>query len=111
MNKKKFQKNLRYGTNSVIFTIAVVGVVILINLMLGSSKLKWDLTRDKIYSLSEEGKNALKDVNEEVEILFFAEPSDSIAMDVNQLYENMHSVNNKISMQILDPMKNPEPRQ
>lgn len=107
MNKKKFQKNLRYGTNSVIFTIAVVGVVILINLMLGSSKLKWDLTRDKIYSLSEEGQNALKNVNEEVEILFFAEPSDSIAMDVNQLYENMHSVNDKISMQILDPMKNP----
>jgi hypothetical protein len=48
MNKKKFQKHLKYGTNSAIFTIAVVGAVILINLMLSSSKIKWDLTRDKI---------------------------------------------------------------
>lgn len=107
MNKKKFQKHLKYGTNSVIFTIAVVGVIILLNLMLSSNPLKWDLTRDKIYSLSETGKKALKDVNEEVKILFFADPSDSIAMDVKQLYENMHSINDKISMEIIDPMKNP----
>jgi hypothetical protein len=107
MNKKKFQKNLKYGTNSVIFTIAVVGVVILLNLMLGSFQFKWDLTRDKLYSLSEEGKKALKDINEEVEILFFADPSDSVSMDINQLYENIHSVNDKVSMQIIDPMKNP----
>jgi len=107
MNKKKFQKHLKYGTNSAIFTIAVVGAVILINLMLSSSKIKWDLTRDKIYSLSEQGKNALKNVNEEVKILFFAEPTDSIAMDVNELYENMHNVNDKISMEIINPMQNP----
>ncbi|WP_058485850.1 GldG family protein [Defluviitalea phaphyphila] len=107
MNKNKLKKNIKYGTNSIIFTSAVIGVVILINLMLSSLPFKLDLTHGKLYTLSDEGKDALKHIDEEIEILFFADPSDNISLDIQELYKNMKEINNKISLEIINPMKNP----
>lgn len=60
------KRSLKYGSNSVILIIAVVTIAIIINLLVGMGGFKWDLTSDKIYSLSNESKTILKDIKKEV---------------------------------------------
>ncbi|HQD51521.1 MAG TPA: hypothetical protein PLL17_10400, partial [Defluviitaleaceae bacterium] len=89
MNRKKLSRNIKYSSNSFIFTAAVIGIVIIINLIIRSFHIQWDLTSNKIYTLSEEGINALKKLDQDVSILFFANPADPVTSDIQQLYENM----------------------
>lgn len=107
MNKKKFARNLKYSSNSLIFTGAIIGIIIIINLILSSFHIQWDLTQNKLYSLSNEGKNILKKLDQDIEILFFANPVDPVAMDIKQLYENISDITDHISLEIIDPLKNP----
>lgn len=107
MNRKKLSRNIKYSSNSFIFTAAVIGIVIIINLIIRSFHIQWDLTSNKIYTLSEEGINALKKLDQDVSILFFANPADPVTSDIQQLYENMATVTNHISLEIIDPLKNP----
>ena len=69
MGKFKFSKrSLKYGSNSLILTAIVVAIAVVINLLVGMGDLKWDLTADKLYSLSNESKIILKDIKKEVTI-------------------------------------------
>ena len=70
MNRKKLTRNIKYGSNSLIFTVAVIGIIAIINLIISSFHIQWDLTSNKLYTLSEEGKNVLKKLDEDVQIMF-----------------------------------------
>lgn len=107
MNIEKLIRGIKYGSNSITFAATIIGIIIIINLFIHSFNIQWDLTRSKLYSLSNESKTLLKDIDEKVELLFFANPADSISLDIKQLYESISKVNKNISLDIIDPMKNP----
>ncbi len=107
MNRKSIFKKLQYGTNAAVFTATVIGVILLINLMIGKLHLQWDVTQNKQYSLSDESKNALRTIDQEVKVLFFVNPTSSIALEMKQLSENIRAVNNKVSLELIDPYRNP----
>lgn len=107
MNRKKLTRNIKYGSNSLIFTVAVIGIIAIINLIISSFHIQWDLTSNKLYTLSEEGKNVLKKLDEDVQIMFFANPADPVTMGVKHLYENMSSITEHVSLEIIDPLTNP----
>ena len=51
--------------------LIALGVVICLNLIFSNFSLRWDLTENKMYSLSEGTKNILANLEEEVTIKFF----------------------------------------
>lgn len=70
---KKNMKKLKYGSMSIVVICLVVAIVVVANIMVGMlakrSPLKIDLTPDKRYDLSDESIDALRKLDNEVEIV------------------------------------------
>lgn len=71
-NKSKFMKKFKYGTISAVTITIVLAIVIVLNLMMSmvtnKYPIKFDLTQDKRYELSQESIDFLKDMDKKVEI-------------------------------------------
>lgn len=69
---EKNLKKLKYGSMSFVTVVLVIVLVIIVNLMVNAvserSPIKIDITPDKRYELSDESINALKNLNQDVEI-------------------------------------------
>ncbi|WP_207690380.1 DUF7088 domain-containing protein [Desulfonema limicola] len=49
----------------------VLVILVLINIIFSRVNLRWDMTEDKLYSLSEGTKNILADMEQDVVIKYF----------------------------------------
>ena len=107
------KRSLKYGSNSIILIAIVVAIAVVVNLLVGLGNMKWDLTADKLYSLSKESKtiiNGLKpDVKQGVTIygLF-----DDGQVPSGNAYSNLINLLNEykqlgIKVTYIDPDKDP----
>ena len=72
-------RRLRYGTTSTAVTVVVIAAVMLFNVIAGivadRHPITIDLSKDKIYSLSDESISIAKKVDKDIEIVVFADES------------------------------------
>ena len=82
MNRRSFfnSRRFKYGTAATVFTIAFVAVVVIFNIIFSAlaQKYMWyiDMTKEQVYTLSEEAKEIMSDVTEDVYIHFASEPDE-----------------------------------
>jgi ABC-type uncharacterized transport system involved in gliding motility auxiliary subunit len=110
MGKFKINKrSLKYGSNSIILIAIVVAITVVINLLVGMGEFKWDLTSDKLYSLSDESKKILKDVKKDVTIYGLFD--DGKVPTGNEYKEIINLIGqyekNGIDVKYIDPNKDP----
>ncbi len=109
--KKFFNKrSLKYGSNSFILIVAVVGIAILINVLVGMADLKLDLTANKLFSLSDVTKSVLKDLKQDVTIIGLFDDAKIGAGDEYKEVTDLLSLyqkNGRVKVQYVDPDKNP----
>ena len=99
-------KHVKYGGYATLITLAVIVGLILLNLMMGQLSLQVDLTKDQIFSLSEQTLHILDQVDSPVRIYGLWRPGeeDPRVMYVVDLYL---SRSRNISFQVVDPNRNP----
>ncbi len=102
-----WKKRLKYGSYAVVTTLIVFAIFVVVNLIAGSQNWKIDLTANKIYSLSDQTKEVLSRLDQDVEVYVFYKKGEEDPK-VNQLLENYRKVNPHISIQYLDADINPE---
>lgn len=128
--KKKKKKNhidsrkFRYGSMATAVTVVVIAVVVLINVVAGILNDRYpanlDLTKDKLFSLSDDSKQIAKNVNQDVTITVFADEStfsnpstgtDQINTIFKQFYQATKQYNSlsngKITTTYMDLTKDP----
>ena len=76
VKKKSFNKRkFRFGAMSTTITVVVIAAVILLNVIVGIINdrypLNWDLTNDKLYTLSDESVEFAKSIKDDVKITVF----------------------------------------
>lgn len=80
-NKKPASRGLKLGAASLTFTVLFVAAVIIFNAVFGvlASSMLWyvDMTGDSVFTLSDEAKEVLSDVTDEVNI-YFAQEADKL---------------------------------
>jgi ABC-type uncharacterized transport system involved in gliding motility auxiliary subunit len=64
-------RQARYGSNAVIVTIAVLGILSMITYLAYKNDKRWDLTEDKTNSLAPETVDTLKKLPESVEVVVY----------------------------------------
>ncbi len=103
-------KKLRYGTFSTLTAILVIAVLVAINLVVGQMNVSYDLTTEKRYSLTQETKDALKDLNQDITVyaLFRTGTSDAYMDQFRELLDQYPSVNNHIKVEYKDPYLYPQ---
>lgn len=108
---KKFlsSRNLKYGSNSVILVIAVVAIAVLVNILVGMTDLKLDLTPNKLFSLSDVTKNELKNLKQEVQIIgLFDDGKIGVSSEYKEVVDllELYDKNSNIKVEYIDPDKN-----
>ena len=68
MNKLFNDKRLKYGAYSVVVTIIFIAILIVVNLIIGQFNRTFDFTEEEIFSLSDETKSVLDNINTDINI-------------------------------------------
>ncbi len=64
-------RSVRYGSNAVVLSIAVIGIVVLLNYLSNRYYKRFDVTVNKLHSLSEQSRRVLADLDQDIDIIGF----------------------------------------
>ena len=110
-NSKKF----KYGAMAIVLTAVVIAAVVIINVIFSALAYNknWyiDLTKDKLYGLSDAGRDMLDDIDHEIKIHFCA-PYDELEANyyqkmVFELVKEMAASYDNITYDYIDIISNP----
>ncbi len=87
-----------------LFTVGVIGVLVALAYFSTRYTVRYDLTHEKLYSLSDQTVTMLQSIEDPVHITFF---HDSGMRETVELYELMASQTDKVTVEFFDPMLNP----
>lgn len=100
-------RQARYGSNTLVMTIAFTGIIVVINYVAFENPKRWDLTENKQYTLAPETLDAIKSLPSQAKILAFFTPrlsSDSARALLDQYKFNSDG---KITYEFIDPEAEP----
>ena len=114
--KPKEHKKLKHGMMSTILTIVFVAVVVLVNVVatviFDRYPVTIDLTKDKIYSISDESEEYVKKIDTDVLITVFAEEEafkfNTYTRQADEVMKKYCKYNNKIKYRYVDIDSNPD---
>lgn len=111
MDVKKFEqlfndKKVKYGGYSSIMIAVVIAILIVINLVVDQIPLKWDLTANQMYSLSDQTYKILDNLDQEVNIIALYEAGKGNAI-IDEILDRYTSYSDKVKIEYVDPVKNP----
>lgn len=99
------KKHLKQGSYSSIMTVIIVAVVIAVNLVFGqlpSSATQIDVSEQKLYTLSDDGKKIAKNLSKEV-ILYYYVKNGSEDDNIAKLLNNFKEASSNIKVETIDP--------
>lgn len=109
-------RKFKYGTSALVFTVVFVAAIILVNVLVSfvdskTGGLYVDLTTKQLYSVSNATRDALKNVEKPVEIIF-SQPADKCAEDdmlnsVKMLAESYEKEFNNVTVIFKDRKSDP----
>ena len=100
------EKRVRYGGYAALVTLAAVVVVVVVNLIIQQIPSDVDMTKRKLFTLSEQTKDLLDGLEEDVVIYGLyrvGQESDNV-VDVLRRYER---ASKRVKLEFIDPDKNP----
>ena len=114
--KPKEHKKLKHGMMSTILTIVFVAVVVLVNVvatvLFDRYPVTIDLTKDKIYSISDKSEEYVKKIDTDVLITVFAEEEafkfNTYTRQADEVMKKYCKYNNKIKYRYVDIDSNPD---
>ncbi len=109
MNKAKFSRQMKSGIYSVIISLVMVAAVIGFNLIVGlvpETALKIDTTKQGLYTLSEQTKQVLAELDQDVTIYLIAEPGKEDDYVVS-LLGRYAQTSDHILVERINPLTNP----
>ncbi len=101
-----FDFKTRHAGISALITIAVLAGIIILNILAGELDLKADLTPKKLFSLSDETKGLLKDLEKDVEIIALFEPGKG-PESIMETVDRYDRLSNKVNISFVDPDRDP----
>lgn len=110
MKKLLNDKRFKYGTYSTVITIMIIAILIVINLVVGQFNKTFDLTKESTYSLSEETKGVLENIESDINIytLFSTGSSDGVLNKVEQVISEYTQKSSKIKVSNVDLYLHPD---
>ncbi len=97
---------MRYGSNAVILSAAVIGIIILLNYLSNRYYKRFDLTDVKRHSLSEQSIHILQTLDQEIEIIGFY-PQGRNKDEFEKWLDEYETYTDKLRYQSVDPVLEP----
>ncbi len=99
------RRSSQLGTNTMILTLGVLAILFVVNYLGQAHHKRFDLTSEKLYTLSEQTSKIVKGLTKDVDIVRFAKSSNQ---DLNDLMAEYKNVSSHIKFRNVDPQEKPE---
>lgn len=100
------ERSSRYGVNVLIGSASFLAILVIVNFLGARHSKRFDLTEQKVYSLSEQSINIVKNLEHDLKLLAFVEGG--INPEIRDLLSNYARHSNRVSYELIDPDKRPE---
>ena len=100
------ERSTRYGMNVLLGSAIFIAILVILNFLGARHSKRFDLTEQKVYSLSEQSVNVVKNLEQELKLLAFVEGG--INPELRDLLSNYARYSDKVSYELIDPDKRPE---
>jgi ABC-type uncharacterized transport system involved in gliding motility auxiliary subunit len=100
-------RQARYGSNALILALAVIGIIVVVNVLVYQNPQKLDLTENKIHTLAPETLQALATLPDKVQAVAFYSSRLPIDEADKLLLDLKTNSNGKFDYQFVDPDLNP----
>ncbi len=98
-------RQVKYGTNSVIIVLVVLGILGFVNYLAANNTVRWDLTKNQRYSLSDQTKKVVSGLKQDVKITYFQRARE-MARGQDRLKE-YQALSDKLKVDYVDPVASP----
>jgi gliding motility-associatede transport system auxiliary component len=99
------KRQTKYGANTLVSVLAILALLVGINYVVYRHTKRWDLTKNKQFSLSDETKKVVAGLKDDVTITYF-QRSAAMASGQDRLKE-YQALSPKIKVEFVDPLKDP----
>ncbi len=104
--KKLNMRFIKYGANAILSALIVLGIIVLLAFISNRHNARKDLTAAGLFSLAEQTKSILNDLNKEVQIFAFYKKSDELmAKDLLDEYAYRSKF---VKYEFVDPNEKPQ---
>jgi ABC-type uncharacterized transport system involved in gliding motility auxiliary subunit len=102
-------RQARYGLNALLAAGALLGILILLNVVVFQNPKSWDLTEDRQYSLAPETIAALQELNADVRLIGFYSQERADSRDALRplLQQYQEEANGRVTVEFIDPREQP----
>lgn len=106
MNKKELTKrSLSFGINSALITVVVIGIIGVLNFLGDQYPHKFDLTKNKIHTFSDQSEKVVKSLKSDLNATFYGDVG--AREKYRPIFDNYKNLNPKFKLEIVDPNKEP----
>ena len=96
-----------YGSVSVVSAVVLVGALAGVNYVVVKKPHSWDLTKDKIFTLSDQTQGVLKGLKDTVKVQAFYAASEPEYGELDQRLRQYRAQTDKLDIEFVDPFKHP----
>ncbi len=105
--KQSLLRSLKYGANATVMTIIVLGIIIVVEAISSRHSVRWDMTSNQRFTLSEQTKNVVTGLENDVTVLAFysVEQGDRVAFE--DRLKQYAALSEHLKYEFVDPDKFP----
>jgi ABC-type uncharacterized transport system involved in gliding motility auxiliary subunit len=96
-------RQARYGSNALVLSLAVIGVIIIVNYLAINNPVRWDVTEDKVFTLSPETISIFNSLKQPVMAQAFYTPRTPSDAARKLLESYKFNSNGKFDYKFIDP--------
>jgi ABC-type uncharacterized transport system involved in gliding motility auxiliary subunit len=102
-------RQARYGSNALLLSVAVIGILAVVNYLVVQNPQSWDLTEDQQYSLAPESKDLMESLTAPVQIKGFYTSNQVRAQENLRPLLDQYQIasGGKLTYEFIDPNNNP----
>ena len=100
-------RNFKQGAYSSLITTIVVVVILIANLIVSELDLKLDVSNEKLYTLTDETKNFIKDIDHDITIYYIAESGYEVTT-VKRIVDKYDNLSDHVKVVTKDPVLYPK---
>jgi ABC-type uncharacterized transport system involved in gliding motility auxiliary subunit len=98
-------RQARYGSNALVLSLAIIGIIVVVNYLAYQNSKRWDLTEDKENTLAAETLNTLSTLTEPVKAIAYYSSQQSSDSAQKLLDSYKYNGNGKFDYKFIDPVK------
>jgi ABC-type uncharacterized transport system involved in gliding motility auxiliary subunit len=106
-DEPRLGRGMFYNTVSLFSTLVLVGALVAVNYIAVKKPKSWDLTKEKLFTLSDQTVSTLKQLKTPVAVQAYFSPTEPEFNELTARFDQYKRYTDKLTVEFVDPIKHP----